>query len=362
MATLSLCMIVRNEGPTLDRAISSFSGLADEVVIVDTGSTDDTVAVAESFGAKVLHHEWQDSFSVARNLGFDACTGDWVFALDADEYLLPESRDELKRLVETGTSTGYVITRRDITPGGTSEMFFVRLGRRSAGRRLVGRIHEHFEPPLDRIEKSGILIEHTGYSPGRKEPRLRRNVRLLEMELADRPGQSYYLADLTHTYWLLRDPRWKEALVQTLASLDLSLPKSPVPVVPALLEMVFSAPESELPAGVTHAAAETIAERWYPTAVPLLVSRCRLAFGRGDLPAAADLGERAIKAWESGRYDRTISFNPISVGPEMRLNLGIALAHSGRIEEAIHRFEEAEQDPRFTEAAKANIAALRALD
>ncbi|RYG42187.1 tetratricopeptide repeat protein, partial [bacterium] len=106
--------------------------------------------------------------------------------------------------------------------------------------------------------------------------------------------------------------------------------------------------------------AEVIAERWYPTAVPLLVSRCRLAFGRGDLAAAADLGERAIAAWESGRYDRTISFNPASVGPEMRLNLGIALARTGRFDEAIRRFEEAARDPRFTEAAGANIAALRA--
>lgn len=351
-------MIVRDEAESVGRAILSFEGVADEVVVVDTGSTDDTVAVAEAHGARVVHHRWQDDFSAARNAGFDACTGDWIFGLDADERLLPESRDEVRRLVASGTAEGYWVTRRDLTAEGASEMRFLRLGRRDTGRRMVARIHERFEPPFTRVKSSGVVIEHDGYLPGRAEARQRRNVRLLEMELQDRPGQPYYLADLTHVYWLLGDPRWAPTLAQTLAAIDLEGPRAPLSLTLVLLEIVLASPANALPPGVGHAQAEALAERWYPKSVPLLVARARRAFERGDPVAAAELGERAIKAWESGEYDRTISFDPAIVGAELRLNVGVALANSGRLGESLKRFEEAAQDPRFNEIAMGNAAAV----
>lgn len=359
MATLSLCMMVRDEESTLARAIGSFNGIADEVVVVDTGSRDGTVDLARSLGARVVHHAWRDSFSAARNAGFDACTGDWVFGLDADERLLPESREEVLRLVEGSTAQAHWIVRRDFTPAGYSEMPFVRLGRRDLDRRMVGRIHERFDPPLTNVAQSGIVLEHDGYMPARKDARYRRNARLLELELRDRPGQAYYLADLTHCYWMLRDPRWSGTLTKTMAAVDLNAPRSPLPLVIPLLEIVLGAPEATLPPGVTHGAAETLAERWYPKSVPLLVARARVAFGRGDLARAAELGERAVGAWDSGDYDRTISFDPAIVGAELRLNLGVALASVGRTSLAQERLEEAARDPSFAELAQRNLRVIR---
>lgn len=352
-------MIVRDEAESLGRAIRSFEGVADEVVVVDTGSADDTVAVARACGARVVHHPWTDDFSAARNAGFDACTGDWIFALDADEFLLPESRGEVRRLVDAGGGQGYVVFRRDVTPGGVSEMRFFRLGRRDAGRRLVGRIHEHFEPPWTHVEDSGVRIEHEGYVGGRNEARQRRNVRLLEMELRERPGQAYYLADLAHAYWLLQDPRWQAALGEAVGALDLAAARAPIPLALALIEIVLSAPESALPLGIDHARAEALAERWYPRSVPLLAHRARLAFGRGAPAGAVELGERALRLWETGEYDRTISFDPSVVGAEFRLNLGVALANVGRLGDSLVRFEEAARDSRFAETANGNAAAVR---
>ena len=360
MPTLSLCMIVRDEAGSLGRAIDSFEGVADEVVVVDTGSTDETAQVARAHGARVVEHPWADDFSAARNAGFDACAGDWVFGLDADERLLPESVGELRRIVDSGAAQAYQVTRRDLAADGFSEMRFVRLGQRETGRRMVGRIHEHFEPPLADVRRSGVLIEHDGYLPGRNEARLRRNVRLLELELSDRPEQAYYLADLAHAYWMLGDPRWVESLARTVRLIDLDSPRSPLPLALPLLEMALASPEASLPEGLSLVDAGVLAERWYPRSVPLLVARARSAFGRNDFAVAAELGERAVALWSSGDYDRTVSFDPAIVGAELRLNLGVALAETGRLPESLVRFEEAARDPRFVAAATQNATAVRA--
>jgi tetratricopeptide (TPR) repeat protein len=93
---LSLCMIVRNEEQFLGDALTSVQGVVDEICIVDTGSTDGTVAIAESFGARVKHVTWREDFAWARNQALEMATGAWIFVLDADERLAPGSRDQLR--------------------------------------------------------------------------------------------------------------------------------------------------------------------------------------------------------------------------------------------------------------------------
>ena len=93
---LSLCMIVRNEERFLGDALTSVQGVVDEICIVDTGSTDGTVAIAESFGARVSQVAWREDFAWARNQALEMATGAWIFVLDADERLAPGSRDQLR--------------------------------------------------------------------------------------------------------------------------------------------------------------------------------------------------------------------------------------------------------------------------
>jgi hypothetical protein len=97
--TLSLCMIVKDEQQMLPQCLDAIAGFVDELIIVDTGSTDDTVQIAESYGAKVLHHKWTGDFSEARNVGFDAATCDWKMFLDADEVLVDGEGPKLRELL-----------------------------------------------------------------------------------------------------------------------------------------------------------------------------------------------------------------------------------------------------------------------
>ena len=102
MITLSLAMIVRNEGATIERALNCAKLFADEMIVVDTGSTDDTVAKAEMMGAKVSHFEWIDDFAAARNYSFSQCTMDWIIWLDGDDVISAEDQNrilDLKRAV-----------------------------------------------------------------------------------------------------------------------------------------------------------------------------------------------------------------------------------------------------------------------
>ena len=96
---LSLCMIVRDEEEMLPRTLEAIKPAVDEIIIVDTGSTDATIAIAESFGATVIEREWTGSFSDARNASLEAATGDWFLYLDADEVLVSEDVDRLRGLV-----------------------------------------------------------------------------------------------------------------------------------------------------------------------------------------------------------------------------------------------------------------------
>src|SRR6516165_4661678 len=96
MTTLSLAMIVKNEGVTIERALRCASLFTDEMVVVDTGSK------AEAMGAKVLHFSWIDDFAAARNYAFSQCAMDWIIWLDGDDVISPEDQTrilELKRSV-----------------------------------------------------------------------------------------------------------------------------------------------------------------------------------------------------------------------------------------------------------------------
>lgn len=98
---LSLCTIAKNEELTLPQCLSSVKDMVDEIIVLDTGSTDRTVEVAKQFGAKVYHFEWCHDFSVARNQALKYVTGDWILVLDADEMLTPEIVPDLKQAIKS---------------------------------------------------------------------------------------------------------------------------------------------------------------------------------------------------------------------------------------------------------------------
>lgn len=110
---LSLCMIVKNEEDFLGECLASFQGLVDEIIIVDTGSTDKTIDIAQQHGAKVLHFTWIDDFSAARNFALEHATGDWIIMPDADDRIDLQDHEKVRQCLADKTVWGYRISIRN---------------------------------------------------------------------------------------------------------------------------------------------------------------------------------------------------------------------------------------------------------
>ena len=108
-------MIVQDEGEILGRALESVKDLADEIVVVDGGSKDNTKEIARKYTDKVYDFPWCDDFSKSRNFSLTKATGDWILVLDADEVIAKEDYDEIRKLVETEEYVGYALKQVNYT-------------------------------------------------------------------------------------------------------------------------------------------------------------------------------------------------------------------------------------------------------
>ena len=118
MVTISLCMIVRNEEDVIGRCLESVWGVPDEIIIVDTGSTDRTKEIARAMGAQVYDFAWIDDFSAARNASFDRAAMDYILWLDADDVVDADNRLALLSLKETLDPEDYLWGKRVYAAGG----------------------------------------------------------------------------------------------------------------------------------------------------------------------------------------------------------------------------------------------------
>jgi len=194
--TLSLCMIVKDEEAMLGRCLAAARDAVDEIIIVDTGSSDRTVEIAESFGARVLHHEWTGDFAAARNVSFAAATGDWVMYLDADEVLVDGDAAALKALTgRTWREAFYLVEVNhtgDLEDGTAVTHDALRVFRNRPHYRFEGRVHEQIAHHLpgylpERIERTSVRVEHFGYLGVVRDAKgkSRRNIELLEKQVAE---------------------------------------------------------------------------------------------------------------------------------------------------------------------------------
>jgi len=195
---ISLAMIVKNEEKYLGRCLKSAAALVDEIVVVDTGSTDRTIEIAMEHGAKIFHFKWCDDFSAARNYAIEQVSGDWVLVLDADEYFVDDQSDLIRNFVKASNDRiGLIrIISRFVEYGHTFE------GIRSIPRLLPrgvmykGRIHEQPTPPMVMVE-TGLSVLHDGYYMTDKSIR---NIPLLLKALSDEPNNAYLNFQLGRQY------------------------------------------------------------------------------------------------------------------------------------------------------------------
>jgi GT2 family glycosyltransferase/Tfp pilus assembly protein PilF len=231
---VSLCMIVRNEEYHLPDCLRSVQGLFDEVVVVDTGSTDDTRAVARAFGAQVFDFPWVDSFGAARNEAVRHARHKWILWLDADDRLDEDNRQRLKELLAgLGDELDpYAMKVRSVLDAGRTAFRLldqVRLFRNLPEIRWDYRIHEQILPAVNRaggaVRWANVIVDHVGYQdPGARKGKLERNLRLLELDYADRPTDGFTLFNLG---WTLLDlGRTETALLRLQDALKHTRPTS----------------------------------------------------------------------------------------------------------------------------------------
>lgn len=203
---VSLCIIAKNEGENIKRCLASVVGFVNEIIVVDTGSIDNTPEVAESFGASVYKLPWNDNFSDARNFSLEKATGDWVLFMDADEELAAGSGERLLRLVAEDKVEGYFTKIINyIGDVGWIEAcpdLVFRLFRNRPNYRFRGAIHEQIADVI--LEQNnqasyrigeGVIILHYGYLERQisDKDKKNRNMRLLEKELEQRPNDQILL-------------------------------------------------------------------------------------------------------------------------------------------------------------------------
>ncbi|MBL8827186.1 MAG: glycosyltransferase [Planctomycetaceae bacterium] len=219
---VSLCLIVRDEAHNLAACVGPLAPLVDEIIVVDTGSTDDTRAIAAGLGAQVFDHPWTDSFADARNHALSHATGDYILWVDADDRFDAEQRTELAALLDTLTGDKLVymmdVVSIQASPIPNSQTFtrHARLFPRLPSIAWEYRVHEQVLPSAQRagcqLIFTNIRIRHVGYEDAtRLAGKAKRDLRLSQLDVQDRPTDPVVLYNLAHGY--LRQGDVDQALV-----------------------------------------------------------------------------------------------------------------------------------------------------
>jgi glycosyltransferase involved in cell wall biosynthesis len=206
--TISLCMIVKNEEGCLERCLRSVRDHVDEIIVVDTGSTDRTVEIAGNYNARIYHHPWENNFSKHRNQSLSYARGEWIFQLDADEELFAGDGPVLREIVRKGEADYWHCQFHDVkTDGSVHGVFYlVRLFQNGMGMTYERKIHNQLRT-VGREAYSPIRIRHYGYdlTDEQMEAKHLRTTRLLEEMLAADPEDVYSIYQLSSSYSMHRE-------------------------------------------------------------------------------------------------------------------------------------------------------------
>jgi tetratricopeptide (TPR) repeat protein/glycosyltransferase involved in cell wall biosynthesis len=223
---------VKNEEGQLLACLQSAADLVDEIIVVDTGSSDRTKELAASVGARVFDFAWCDSFSAARNESLRHATGDWIFWLDADEYLDADNRARFRALRDRldREPAAYVMRQRSasqVPDGSPTLVEQCRLFRNDPQIRWSYRVHEQILPAVNRlghaVHFTDIAIDHAGYTdPQRLQEKIQRNLRLLHLEEAEQPHDPFTQFNLAWAY--LETGRPEQGILYARRSLARSAP------------------------------------------------------------------------------------------------------------------------------------------
>jgi hypothetical protein len=336
MASISLAVMVRDDAARLGRCIASVRDAVDEVVVLDTGSEDDTVDVARAAGARVQEAAWDGSFSNGLNKLLHEVKTDWTLRLDSDEWFESDPSGLLSEVMERQDRYGYRLVRRDILPDGRyREISIFRLWRTHAELRYEGLVHENITNesitkafPGMGVDSLPLWFWHDGYADP-SNSKIGRNIKLLEQELKERPNQPYYRAMRAIMYRELNDANF-------LSELESVADEALADKVPAtrMYAGVFSALLQSTPEGrIQEPRITRVIEKgwsWFGNYPGVLWSIGLAESRRGKMDQALNAYLRLQQLAESGRYETSMPFDPSILGPYLWNALGFTANRLGR--------------------------------
>ena len=210
---ISACIITKNEEKNMESYFKKIQGLVQEIILVDTGSTDRTVEIAREHGAKIYAYEWKQDFAAAKNYALQQATGDWIVCLDADEYFTSESIENLKKYLKTvhnnkkcdAIGVRIINIDKDKDDQEISSFVNMRVFRNRSNLRYKNAIHEELYNTKGTVHifmlENDIKVYHTGYSTSIAREKMQRNLAILLKETkeeGEKPTQYRYLCDCYH--------------------------------------------------------------------------------------------------------------------------------------------------------------------
>lgn len=208
---ISLCMIVKDEEELLPHCLESVRGAVDEIIVVDTGSSDRSAAIAREYGATVVLFKWSDDFAAARNAGLERASGEWILFLDADEALDKAAREQIRSWATASGCDGLFLNIHNYTGSGQQGVTVnpvLRLFRNEPEHRFEGRIHEQIavaicrKNPQAAFHVTDMIIHHYGYQTAivERKDKVNRNLRLLQQAVEEEPEQPFHHYNLGVEY------------------------------------------------------------------------------------------------------------------------------------------------------------------
>jgi glycosyltransferase involved in cell wall biosynthesis len=360
---LTATLIVRDEAAVLGPCLESMQGLVDEIVVVDTGSVDESPAIATAFGARVVHYAWRDDFAAARNVALDEANGQWVLYIDADERVVEGRRSYLETLLGAASEVAFRVLLKPRL--GSTPYREYRLWRNDPRIRFDGVIHEKVVPAIHRVARddgcgiglADLLLQHVGYE-GDQTSKHRRNLPLLRRQLAAEPSNLFVWHHLARVLEGLGEGDEAESVLER--ALDVARAKSsndPLGVLP-YADLIRRRLQRREEVGPLLAEARAA----YP-------GNCLLLYLEGE-----DLIVRGAYDDAIDRFDRILRFDPTQVAADSpaydesllgelpHAGRGFALFKAGRYSEAADAYQAASAlaPSNAAYAVKRNLAQARA--
>ena len=231
---VSACIIMRDEAANIAGCLQSLQGNVDEIIVVDTGSQDDSVEIARRFTNQIFFYEWDNDFSKAKNFALSQASGDWIIFLDADEYFVAETGRNLRAIAMDCDSKfdALQIYRQNIDRDKQDMLmdasYVLRFFRHAPMLRYAERIHESVQFLDGRpvrsanVNKEALLLYHTGYSTEIVRKKCARNLAVLQAEIEENPDKKLRFRYLSDSYYGLQD--YEQAAKYARMEIDLHEP------------------------------------------------------------------------------------------------------------------------------------------